>query len=236
MTKISDLPSIVNTESLYYDGCVLVTNGYDNNGDYVTGQIGAVKIIDEYINNKIDWNSPIFQSDSEAQFLYATYYNTDKYYLCGLSIDDLASNIASYISENDYLYNYISSSISDYISNGLLSDYLSEYMSSYVADGYLNSYITSQIGSYVDNMSTRAYTSEISGIVVKYDNELAYVDGSNFEAMIRSCVFYTDSYPGYLSDGTELAGLYLSATMAGVDGYIAPITLGDIVSYIKSQI
>lgn len=234
MPKIDDLPSIVSTETLYYDGCILVTNGYDNNGDYVTGQIGAVKIIDDYINNKIGWNSPIIRP--EDQFLYATYYSSTDYYLCGLSLDGLASNIASYISENDYLYNYISSSISDYISNGLLSDYLSEYMSSYVADGYLNSYITSQIGSYVDNMSTRAYTSEISGIVVKYDNELAYVDGSNFEAMIRSCVFYTEPYPGYLSDGTELAGLYLSATMVGVDGYIAPITLGDIVSYIKSQI
>lgn len=233
MPKINDLPSIVHTEAEYYDGCVLVTNGYDDSGDYVTGQITAVKIIDGYINHKIDWNSPVI--GSRAQFLYATYYNTTDYYLCGLLIDDLASNVASSISEQNYLGSYIGSYVSDYVSD-YVSQHIGEYISDYVAEGYLDSYITSQISSYVDNMVPQPYTSEISGIVVKRDNVLSYISGSSFETIIKGCIFYPESYPEYLSDDTELAGIYLSATMSEGNEYIAPITLGDIVSYIKSQI
>lgn len=230
MPKIDDLPSIAYTETEYYDGCVLVTNGFDDSGDYVTGQITAVKIIDEYINHKIDWNSPIFHT--EVQFLYATYYSSSDYYLCGLSIDGLASNIASSISENDYLYAYISSSISDYISLGYLSDYLSDFISNYATEGYLDSYITSQIGSYVNNMASVAYTSEITGIVVTQQGALKYVECSSAYDFIYRNVFYGEPYPEPLSDDTYIAvvGSYLSAYL------IAPVTLGDIVSYIKSQI
>lgn len=229
MTKIADLPSIINTETLYYGGCVLVTNGYDDNGDYVTGQITAVKIIDEYINHKIDWNSP--QILSKDQFLYATYYNTSDYYLCGLSIDDLASNIASSISEQDYLGSYISSYVDSYVSD-YISEHISEYISDYVAEGYLDSYITSQISSYVNNMSPRAYTSEISGVVVKYDNELAYVDGSSFAQIVNNCIYYESAYPHSLDDYTQIVGMISDFS----ENMLAPITLGDIVSYVKSHL
>lgn len=232
MPKIDDLPSIVSAETTYYDGCILVTNGYDNNGDYVTGQIGAVKIIDDYINNKIGWDSPIFQSDSEAQFLYATYYNTDKYYLCGLSIDNLAYNVASSISENDYLSTYISNSISDYTSSGYFDDYLSTYISNYIDSGYTDNYLYSYIGSYLGNIGSVAYTSEITGIVVTQQGSLKYVECSSAYDFIYRNVFYGEPYPEPLRDDTYIAvvGSYLSAYL------IAPVTLGDIVSYIKSQI
>ena len=230
MPKIDDLPSIAYTEAEYYDGCVLVTNGFDDSGDYVTGQITAVKIIDDYINNKIDWNSPIFHT--EVQFLYATYYSSSDYYLCGLSLDGLASNIASSISENDYLYSYISSSISDYISLGYLSDYLSDFISNYATEGYLDSYITSQIGSYVNNMGSVSYTSEITGIVVTQQGSLKYVACSSAYDLIYNTVFYGEPYSEPLSDNTYIAvmGSYLSAYL------IAPVTLGDIVSYVKTHL
>lgn len=226
MTKIADLPSIINTETLYYGGCVLVTNGYDDNGDYVTGQITAVKIIDEYINHKIDWNSP--QILSKDQFLYATYYNTSDYYLCGLSIDDLASNIASSISEQDYLSDYICSSISDYVSLGYLSDYLSEYMSDYL-DSYIYSYISSSLGSYVDYMPQTYFSSGIDGIVVKNGSGLEYIATSSFNDAIYYAIYYDGPYPHSLSDSTPIAGM---------DAYsrLASITLGDIVSYVKSHL
>lgn len=232
MAKIDDLPSL-SLDSSYEDNFLLAANGYDDNGDYVTGQVSSYDIIINYIKYHTDWQGPIFPE--RAQFLFAAYYNDD-FYLGGQTLSDAASNIASSISENDYLYDYISSSISDYVYNGYLSNYLSDFISNYVTEGRLNSYITSQIGSYVNNMPTRECTSEISGVVVKYDNELAYVDGSNFEAIVRSCVFYYEAQPIYLSDATELAGLYLSATMPGVGGYITPITLGDIVSYVRAHL
>ena len=219
MTKISDLPSIRLDGSLYYnDSFILAANGYDESGDYVTGQISGEDMFETYISEKVATAAIPYQSiDSSTVLLIKEPYMNDV--IAGVEVSELVS----YVCNDSYFDDSVEDIISSYVNNGYIDDYLSNYTYTYLSN-------------YCDNMSVRSYTSEISGIVVKYYDELAYVSGSNFKAMIRSCVFYHEHYPGYLSDDTELAGMYLSTPMAGVDGYLAPITLGDIVSYIKSRI
>ena len=219
MTKINDLPSIRLDVSLYYnDSFVLAANGYDESGDYVTGQISGEDMFETYISERVATNTISYQSlDPSTALLIKEPYMNDV--IAGVEVSELVS----YVCNDSYFNSSVEDIISSYVNNGYIDDYLSNYTYTYISN-------------YCDNMSTRTYTSEISGVVVKYGSDMAYVSGNSFEAIVRSCVFHNEPYPGYLSDGTELAGLYLSATMVGVDGYIAPITLGDIVSYIKSQI
>lgn len=224
MSKIDDLPNL-SLESSYEDNFLLAANGFDDNDDYVTGQVKSRELIDCYFNH-LD----TFRFHEGDAYLFVTYYDTDKPHMCGAGLSDTASNIASCISEQDYLYDYIGSCISDYVSNGYLNDYLSDYLSE-----YMSTYITSQIGSYVDNMSETADNSEISGVVVKHGDALEYVDGMSFEDIVRNCVLREDEpFPRYLDDGTELAGIYLSAVTSS--GFIAPITVGDLISYIKAHL
>ena len=226
MTKINNLPSL-SLQSSYEDNFLLAANGYDDNGDYVTGQVSSHDLINSYIRHV---STEIHTSDD--RYLFVTYYNTDMPHMCGELLSELAANIASSISEYDYLSNYISSSISDYTSSGYFDDYLSTYISNYIDSGYTDNYLYSYIGSYLGDIGVVSYTSEITGIVVTQQGSLKYVECSSAYDFIYNTVFYGQPYPEPLSDATRLAvvGSYLSAYL------IAPVTLGDIVSYIKSQI
>lgn len=210
MTKINDLPSIVTPDGGYYGGCILVTNGYDENGDYVTGQINSSKIIDDYINDNIVWGSYITDDD---QLLWGYTGNDGQYRsLHGVSLLSTISVFADYISDSGYLDDYISSRID-----------------SYVLNGYLDSYIGSSIGSYVYDMPQTYFSSGIDGIVVKNGSGLEYIATSSFTDAIYYAIYYDGPYPHSLSDDTPIAGM---------DAYsrLASITLGDIVSYVKAHL
>lgn len=212
--KISELPYL-DTTSIYYSDreLHLVADGYSVDSDYVTGQISIVDLTNAFVEQQINWNPS--RLDAEDQFLYGTYYGGG-YSLCGASFPDMMSLIISSITTDSQFSDYMSGYIGDYLSNSF-SDYANPFM-----EGYIGS-----VGSV-------AYTSEITGIAVidASKQTLRYLPCSSFTQLVNTCIYYGAAYPHTLDDYTPIAGMtsYLSENL------LAPITLGAIVSYIKSQL
>lgn len=214
--KISDLPYL-DTTSIYYSGSLglnLVGNGSDGS-DYVTGQVSIVDLTNAFVDRYINW-SPSGLSPDDDRFLYGTYYGDNQYTLCGASFSDMMSLTISYITDDSEFSDYMSGYIGDYISNSF-SDYANPFMQ-----------------DYIGSLGSVNYTSEITGIAVIDTSKqtLCYLSCSSFSQIVNTCIYYGAAYPHTLDDYTPIAGMtsYLSETL------LAPITLGDIVSYIKSQL
>ncbi len=215
MPTISELPYL-DTTSIYYSSYELrlVADGYSVDSDYVTGQVSIIDVMSAFVDKQINWSPS--RLDPDDRFLYGTYYGDDRYALCGASFPDMMSLIISYITDDSQFSDYISSCVGDYLSNNF-SDYANSFM-----EGYIGS-----VGSV-------AYTSEITGIAVLDASKqtLRYLPCSSFTQIVNTCIYYGAAYPHSLDDYTPIVGMtsYLSETL------LAPITLGAIVSYIKSQL
>ena len=215
MPKISDLPYL-DTTSIYYSTYELhlVADGYSVDSDYVTGQVSIIDVMSAFVDNQINWSPS--RLDPDDRFVYGTYYGDNQYALCGASFPDMMSLIISYITDDSQFSDYMSGYIGDYLSNSF-SDYANPFMQ-----------------EYIGSLGSISYTSEITGIAVidASKQKLSYLPGRSFKAIVNTCIYYEGVYPRSLDDYTRIAGMmsYLSEPM------LAPITLGDIVSYIKSQL
>lgn len=212
--KISDLPYL-DTTSIYYGGSFglnLVGNG-DDSGDYVTGQVSVSDLADSYIRDKVARDPSAYLSEG-GFLLFKTGESSDE--IDGIMYDSFISSMFETAAFENGLSDYLSEYLPDYLSNNI-SSYIDDYMSTYIYD-----------------IQSISYTSEITGVVVNTSNTFRYIPSSSFQDLVLTCIYYNGTYPGGLTDSTEIAGLMDAGS--GYSNQIAPILLGDIVDYIRNRI